>query len=371
MSAPALVKRRIAQLAAVALIAGGTSLVGGLAAQATDASVPDAPQNVAVDQSNGTVDITWDAPDNGGSAITGYTVDVYDAAAFDGNDGSGDDATGSSTPGSSSPGADATSTDDPTDNTTAATPIVSDTVTTTTDSVDPQTAGLVLGSSYVVLVTATNAVGDSDPSDQADFSYVTAPTAPSGVAVLLHDGELQVSWTPSASAGQEALTGYRAYAYLTTDYQASPTTAQPVQWCSSEHEGDLRTACRIEHLPLDADYTLVVTAVNDAGESAPSEPAAYTMPATPSAPLGVSAQMKGKKLKVSWKSPKDNGGDSITGYTATVYKGSSSKVAGSCLAGAGQHSCTTKNLKGSNFTVAVTASNDAGDSRQSKRQHGH
>src|SRR5581483_5112446 len=85
---------------------------------------------------NGSVTLTWTDPSSNGSPITGYTVGSYPSC--------------SSCSGMSVPGSSATST----------------TVT-----------GLTSGSSYTFTVSATNALGTSDPSGRSNS--VTIPTVPS------------------------------------------------------------------------------------------------------------------------------------------------------------------------------------------------
>ena len=45
--------------------------------QPSTATVPGAPSGVTATASNGTASLSWTAPSNGGSAITGYTVTPY------------------------------------------------------------------------------------------------------------------------------------------------------------------------------------------------------------------------------------------------------------------------------------------------------
>ena len=132
----------------------------------TGATAPGAPTGVTATAGNGQATVAFTVPgSDGGSTITGYTV--------------------TSTPGNLHVGG-------------TASPI---TVT-----------GLTNGQSYTFTVTATNAIGTSQPS--AVSSAVTpafvpvAPGAPTVVAATAGNGYAVVTFTPPASDGGTAITGY-------------------------------------------------------------------------------------------------------------------------------------------------------------------
>jgi hypothetical protein len=132
------------------------------------ATAPSVPTIISAIGSNGSATVTFAATgNNGGSAITGYTVtatSVRGRAEIT--------ATGTNSP-----------------------------ITVT---------GLANGTSYTLTVTATDAAGTSTSSTPS--SAVTpapiAPGAPTGIAATGGNGSAEVSFTPPASTGGSAITGY-------------------------------------------------------------------------------------------------------------------------------------------------------------------
>ncbi len=120
-------------------------------------TVPGAPTIVSATSGNTEVIVTWTAPADGGSAITGYTV-------------------------SASPGP---------------------ATATTAGATSAAVTNLSNGISYTFTVTATNSVGTGAPSDPSAgvIPNPTAPDAPTGANAVAGDGQATVSWTDPDSNG--------------------------------------------------------------------------------------------------------------------------------------------------------------------------
>jgi hypothetical protein len=130
-------------------------------------AAPAAPTvNASVDTSAGATKLAWDAPADGGSPITGYTV-------YRGTSSGGEtkDATVSGT--------------------------------SFTDS------AVTVGTTYYYRVVASNAVGDSDPSNEVTATPTTVPRAPT-LAATAGKGQVSLSWSKPADGGA-AITGYNIY----------------------------------------------------------------------------------------------------------------------------------------------------------------
>jgi hypothetical protein len=121
---------------------------------------------------------------------------------------------------------------------------------------------------YVVrLVAATEPVIESEPTTEVCLAVkdVAAPAAPTGVAALVRDGAVELSWSPSS---EPDLAGYRVY--------RAPSGGTP------ERVGEVgagESAFRDATLPAGAPHFYTVTAVDTAGnESPPSAPAEGALP---------------------------------------------------------------------------------------------
>ena len=111
-------------------------------------------------------------------------------------------------------------------------------------------------------------------------------------------------------------------------------------------------------------FTFTVSASNGVGSPAVTPPITITVsaPTVPGAPTGVTAVANRKaSATVSWTPPSNNGGCSITGYTATSSPGGlTAGVNGSTT------SAKVTGLKvGTSYTFTVTATNCAGTSAPS------
>nr|WP_243848911.1 fibronectin type III domain-containing protein [Lysinibacter cavernae] len=261
------------------------------------------------------VKVDWTAPaENGGSAITGYTVTLTAA-----------------------------------DQSVLTKLVAAGTNTATFDD-------LSLGQTYTATVVATNAAGNSPASAASNSVTVpaTAPAAPAKPTVTAAGPtSLNVAWAAPANNGA-AITGYT----VTVAQGGSTVTSVPVEAAN--------TTVTVDGLSVATEYSVTVTATNAAGTSAASAAASAstlaTAPATLAAPTVTAAS--GTSLNVAWVAPANNGGSAITGYTVTVSNGST--VAASVNTAASATSTIVGGLtRGTSYTVTITATNAAGTSEVS------
>ncbi len=247
-------------------------------------TVPGTVTGVTATGASGVITLTWTAPSNGGSAITGYKI--YRSTA------SG-----------------------------------AETLLTTVGSVTSYTnSGLTNGVTYFYKVAAVNAKGTGAMSSEVKaIPHATTATVPGAVTGLTAtatgaSGVIKLTWTAPSNGGS-AITGYKIYrgwssgteTYVTT---IGPTTSFTNTWMTNG-----------------VTYYYKVAAVNAIGTGAMSaevHAAPSTVPITvpttgtvPGAVTGLTATATGASgvIKLTWTAPYD-GGTAITGYK--IYRGWSS-----------------------------------------------
>jgi fibronectin type 3 domain-containing protein len=230
----------------------------------TPVTAPSAPTLSATSGSGG-VGLSWTVPASGGSPITGYQVSR-----------------------GTSPGAE--------------TPLATvDAATTSYD--DP---GVTAGTTYYYTVSAVNAVGVGDTSNEVAVTPATTPAAPTASASD-GNGKVALAWTVPADGGAP-ISGYQISRGLTPGAQtpyASVGTA---------------TSFVDTAVTAGTTYFYTVAATNSVGTGAPSAATSATPTTVPSAPT-LTATAGKSQVKLTWTTPPD-GGAAITGWA--IYRGTAS-----------------------------------------------
>jgi large repetitive protein len=179
-------------------------------------------------------------------------------------------------------------------------------------STSAQVTGLANGGTYVFHVSAVNDVGEGLPSADSSplqmFDVAGKPTAVSASSPKA--GQLDVTWSAPANAGDPALTNYR----LT----ATPAKGSPVV----KDTPDSGTSFSLTGLTSGIAWTVQVSAVNAVGEGASSDPSAPVTPmGPPDAPAIAAASAGIRSVTLSLTAPASDGGSAITGYKFFVSTG--------------------------------------------------
>ncbi len=253
----------------------------------SSASTPGTPTSFTATTASPTqINLSWNAPsNNGGSAITGYKIEV--------KSGSGSYTT-----------------------------LISNTQSTSTWF---SHTGLTTGTTYYYLVSAINAIG-TGPSTEAS-AKPQETTAPTLTATDVSPTSITLSWIPPSQTYKQAINGYKIQEKI----------AQDTFITIEEKTSSTVTTYTITGLTTGNTYTYVVSAYFTLGASPNSNEASATPTTTsapqssqptsspPSAPTSLTATpASSTQINLSWNAPTNSGGSSITGYKIEVKSGTGS-----------------------------------------------
>lgn len=174
--------------------------------------------------------------------------------------------------------------------------------------------GLLKGNEYTFRVLAVNkyGLGETLESDAVKITDpYNVPTAPSSVDVIAITGDcMTLTWCKPANDGGSPISGYVIERREKTGMRWIRVNRHPVTECTIM-ANKLRKGC---------EYDFRVYAENEAGLSPPSEPSAafravdpVVVPSRPPKPKIISSN--NSSVSIVWKSPTDDGGAPILGYT--------------------------------------------------------
>jgi titin len=305
----------------------GQSAQSSPAVSATpETTVPGAPTSPTATGGNRSITVGWTDPsDDGGLPISGY--DVYCATS------SPPFPTG--TPSATASGASATSA----------------TVFRLTNSL-----------TYLCIVTAVNADGQSVQSSQVFANPSTVPGPPSSPSASPRNASVVVRWTSASSNGGSEILGYDVYCSVT-----DPPSITGL-YCAS-NDGDRARGLRVQGLTNGVPYYFVVTAINAAGQSVASSVVSATPVTVPGRPTAAKAAALNGAVSLTWDDPTSDGGSAITSYDlycSITDPPSSASLPSATVIGASATEATVDGLtNGTIYYCTVTAVNAVGQSKAS------
>lgn len=224
---------------------------------------------------------------------------------------------------------------------------------------------LTSGTTYTVRVLATNAAGPSGLSDASDpvTPGQSNPGSPTDVTATAGDGQIEAKWAAPGSAGKSKINQYVATATPTADGSA-PRAATPATCTTTGKVVKPATNCKITGLVDGTAYQVTVVASNASGSSDPSSPSqAVTPSGPPSEPVNIVADPGNTELTINWDPPGSTGGSAITGYVATAETGAwPSRRSFTCETTTDTNCKVTGLTNGSSYAISVKVTNQAGKS---------
>lgn len=270
-------------------------------------SVPSAPRNLQAVAGNGTVALSWDPPsDDGGAPILYYNIYREDKQGWGWLESTSNNT-------------------------------YMDTLVTN-------------GEGYNYIVRAVNWVGESDASNKVRAIPKTTPSPPYDVVVLDGDGYVEITWEEPYDGGAK-ITGYKIY--------RGTVSGGEVFLYSVEATNTTYNDTTVENGKI---YYYYVTALNEVGESSPSEERSASPMGPPEHPSNLQITVEKDSVKLTWSAPKNNGGSPIIGYK--IYRGTSPNNM-ECIATVDASTTTYEDADikpGETYYYKVTALNSEGES---------
>jgi titin len=180
--------------------------------------------------------------------------------------------------------------------------------TVSSSTLSAEVTGLIPGTLYSFGIKAMNATGDSQLSNVRTAMPYTVADAPVLLAADEGSSQVALTWSAPSDTGFTPLTGYKIL------YGTVPEPSTPFATFGS----DILAANATGLIP-GTRYYFAVKAMNEAGDSSPSNIMSATPFTASEAPTLSSASAGSSKVTLTWTAPSMDGGRPVTAYR--VYYG--------------------------------------------------
>ncbi|MCW2837500.1 MAG: fibronectin type protein, partial [Marmoricola sp.] len=223
------------------------------------AGVPGVPTEVSAEHGNGSATVSFTAPADNGSPVSGYTITTLPGGA-----------------------------------------------TTSCEASPCTVTGLTNGAAYTFAVHAENGLGSGADSDATQpVTPATVPDAPGAVHATRGDGQVGLSFDPPAFDGGSLVVGYEY------SLDAGKT------WLPLPTNGTDPVTATLTGLNNGTVYGVAVRARNAEGPSVAAVPGQATPARVPDAPTVIATTRGDGRATVTFVAP-DGNGAAVTGYTVTT-----------------------------------------------------
>jgi parallel beta-helix repeat protein len=236
-------------------------------------NVPDVPGDFFGDHGDGYINLTWDAPFDGGAPITQYFI--Y--------------RNGTSGP----------------------------FVTLLPETLWFNDTDVVNGVTYTYFISANNSLGEGEQTDDLPVIAGGVPSRPLDLTLDVGDSQVTLTWTAPVADGGMPIINYRVYrALVLGDWEEiEPFTTSLTYMDNTVTNG--------------ITYFYAVTARNVVGESDYSQEKSGTPQGVPDEPTLLTAVGWNSYVIITWDEPFSDGGSPVTGYK--LYRATSSNITDSEL----------------------------------------
>jgi predicted phage tail protein len=201
------------------------------------------------------------------------------------------------------------------------------------------------------IVSVTTVVSNTVPA-----TPIGAPGLPTALAATPANGTVTLTWDAPASNGGSPIKGYNVYQGTSPGGETGPVNGtRPII-----------SPYTVKHLTNGTTYYFTVTAVNEAGNSKPSNEVSATPATVPGLPLRLTATPGDGNVTLTWAAPRSDGGSDVTGYNIYYATSADFKAAIKIPWGTGTAVTVTGLVNGTTYYFWVTAVNKAGEGKPSK-----